>query len=87
MFLAGLTWWATQRIFPVRYEWGRLSAARGRASGAWLAGRLLPSGAGSIPARAGLLVAPLLLAWLTGLVRPEEKRAAREHLARLRARL
>jgi O-antigen/teichoic acid export membrane protein len=81
-FLAVATWWATQRIFPVHYEWGRLSAGLGLATGAWLVGVSLPSDTWAILARGGLFVLTLLLAWFTGLIRPEEKQWVKESTTR-----
>jgi O-antigen/teichoic acid export membrane protein len=72
-FLAVMTWTVTQRIFPVRYEWGRLVLMLALASGLWLIGQTLPAGSWGLAARAGLwLLAPLLV-WLSGLMTAQEK--------------
>jgi O-antigen/teichoic acid export membrane protein len=89
-FLALCTWAATQRVFPVRYEWLRLVTLLGVAASLWALGRCLPPGGWSIGAKAGLwLLAPVVL-WLTGWVSAEEKRyvrdLVRDGLARLARR-
>jgi O-antigen/teichoic acid export membrane protein len=76
-FLAVATWVLVQRIFPVRYEWGRLSALLALAIGLWLMGRAVPAGPWLWPAKAALWLAAPVLAWLTGLVSAEEKQVAR----------
>jgi O-antigen/teichoic acid export membrane protein len=71
--LAALTFWATRRLFPVRYEWRRLAAALGLAVGLWLASRALPPAVWTLPIKAALwLLWPLAL-WAVGLVSPAEK--------------
>jgi O-antigen/teichoic acid export membrane protein len=67
------TYFVTQQIFPVSYEWARLLALLGSAVGVWLLGRLLPEEAWATPARGGLwLLWPGLL-WIGGVIRREEK--------------
>jgi O-antigen/teichoic acid export membrane protein len=72
-FLAVITWWSTQRIFPVHYEWGRLLALLGLAIGLWLVSDLLSPHLWMIPAKVGLLILALLIPWYTGLVSEDEK--------------
>jgi O-antigen/teichoic acid export membrane protein len=84
--LALLTWAVTQRVFPVRYEWGRLAAGLAVVVVLWLAAQALPPGGWAVPLKAGLwLLAPLLL-WAGGAVRAEEKQLVREALGRGLAR-
>jgi hypothetical protein len=64
----------TQRIFPVRYEWGRLLGLAGSAAALWAGGRLLPEAPWAVAVRVGLwLLWPALL-WAGGAVSAEEKR-------------
>lgn len=88
-FMAVLTWRVTQRVFPVRYEWGRLALVLGLAIGLWLLGQGLPAEAWALPAKAGLWLLAPVLAWVGGLVSAEEKHlalaVARGGLARLAA--
>jgi len=75
-FLAAATWWTTQRIFPVCYEWGRLAGLLALAAGLGLIGELLPDGPPAWLGKVGLwLLFPVLL-WQTGLIRLEEKQYA-----------
>jgi O-antigen/teichoic acid export membrane protein len=84
-FLAVCTYFVTQRIFPVRYEWGRLLTAFALALGLWLAARGLPLGSWSIAAKAGLwLLWPSLL-WLAGIVSSGEKQQLLALLGSIRA--
>ena len=86
-FLAGLTWLVTQRIFPVRYEWGRLVLMLAMAVGLWLLGQALPAATWALPARAGLwLLAPVLM-WFSGLMTVEEKTYVRQLVRQGRAYL
>lgn len=72
-FHAALTFLVSQRVFPVRYQWGRLAAMLGLAVAAWGAARLLPAGPWTVPARILLGAAWLVLLWTAGVVAPEEK--------------
>jgi O-antigen/teichoic acid export membrane protein len=74
-FLALATFVVSQRVFPVCYSWPRLAGLVTLACGLWLAGQVVPEGGWSVPARAGLWLAAPALAWLAGLVTPEEKQA------------
>jgi O-antigen/teichoic acid export membrane protein len=78
LFHAVLTWWVTQRVFPVRYEWGRTGTALGLAFAAWLVSRSLPAVPWAIPVKVALWPAWLLTLWCTGLVSRSEKEHARE---------
>jgi O-antigen/teichoic acid export membrane protein len=82
IFHAVLTWWVTQRVFPVRYEWGRTGAALGLAVAAWLVSRLVPAGhSWVLPLKAALWPAWALTLWCAGLVSHAEKQQARETTA------
>ncbi|HVS39943.1 MAG TPA: lipopolysaccharide biosynthesis protein [Gemmataceae bacterium] len=89
-FLAAGTWWATQRIFRVQYEWSRLLDLLGLAAGLWLVSRFLPAAPWTVAARAGLWLLWPLLVWVCGLPTAEEKKyvfaAVRQALKRLRHR-
>src|SRR5262249_8850894 len=77
VFHAGLTLVVSQRIFFVRYEWGRVAVLVGWAALLWLASRGLPASWWLVPIKAGLwLLWPLGL-WLAGVVSDEEKESAR----------
>jgi O-antigen/teichoic acid export membrane protein len=80
-FHAGLTWFVTQRVFPVRYEWRRTLAALSLAIGVWFVSRLIPSGPQSLLLKAALWPAWVLILWCTGLVTRDEKMQARETTA------
>ena len=87
-FLALGTWWATQRIFRVEYEWGRVLDLLGLAGGLWLVSRFLPAVGWTIAARAGLWLLWPLLVWVCGVPSAAEKQyvraAIRQALARFR---
>jgi O-antigen/teichoic acid export membrane protein len=73
-FLAVSTWWVSQQVFPVRYEWSRLTGLLALAIGLWLVGESLPPGTWSLAGKAGLwLLAPVLV-WVCGLISDEEQR-------------
>jgi len=90
-FLAVTTYFVTQRIFPVRYEWSRLVVMLGLAAGLWLLSRLLPHGVLWMGARGALWLSWPLLLWFTGVVTAAEKRQvmalARQALGAALARL
>jgi hypothetical protein len=76
VFHAGLTLLVAQRIYRVRYEFGRLSALLGSALLLWLLSRYVGSGLTTVPLKAGLwLLWPALL-WWAGVVAPDEKASA-----------
>lgn len=77
LFLAVCTWAVTQRVFPVRYEWTRLSSLLALTVGLWLLARLLPPGGWSIPIKAGLWLSAPFLVWALGLVSHREKEHVR----------
>jgi O-antigen/teichoic acid export membrane protein len=82
-FLAAHTWWTTQRVFPVRYEWPRLLTLVALAAALALAGRCLPAAAWAWPVKAGLWLALPLLAWQVGLISRAEKEYVRSLVRRL----
>lgn len=68
-FLAGLTYAASQRVFPVRYEWGRLAGLVALTAALWGVGQLQPWG---LAGKVGLsLAAPLVM--MAALASAEEK--------------
>jgi O-antigen/teichoic acid export membrane protein len=74
MFHAALTCYIAQTVFPVRYEWGRLTIMLFLASALWLAS-LSMAGLWMAPCRLGLwLLWPALL-WIGGIVTHSEKQA------------
>ena len=72
-FLALGTYWATQRIFPVEYEWGRLIDLVGLAAGLYMVSRFLPPAGWSVAVRAGLWLLWPTLVWVCGLPSDEER--------------
>lgn len=72
-FLALATWVVTSRIFPVRYEWGRLSSLLAMTATVWLVGRALPATLWYAPVKVGLWALLPVLAWQSGLILAEEK--------------
>jgi O-antigen/teichoic acid export membrane protein len=86
-FLALGTWWATQRIFRVEYEWGRVLDLLLLAAGLWLVSRFLPPTAWALAVKFGLwLLAPLLL-WVCGVPTAYEKQCIRTAIRRALALL
>jgi O-antigen/teichoic acid export membrane protein len=75
-FHAAFTWWMTQRIFPVRYEWGRLVVMLSLALGLWFASRALPESAWVWPVKVGLWALWPLTIWHVGLISALEKQYA-----------
>jgi O-antigen/teichoic acid export membrane protein len=76
-----LTRLVAQRLFPVRYEPGRVAAMLALAAGLWLASRALPAELWALPLKAALwLLWPALL-WACGLVSEREKAVIRSALA------
>jgi O-antigen/teichoic acid export membrane protein len=75
-FHAAFTWWVTQRVFPVRYERGRLAAMLSLAVGLWLASRGLPASAWAWPVKFGLWALWPLALWHVGLISALEKQYA-----------
>ncbi|MFO0842178.1 MAG: oligosaccharide flippase family protein [Gemmataceae bacterium] len=72
-FLAPATYLATQRIFPVRYEWRRLALLCGLTAALGAAGWPLPAWGWAVAAKAALLLAAPVLAWHANLVAADEK--------------
>jgi hypothetical protein len=86
-FLAVCTWLVTQRVFPVRYEYRRLTLVLGLAVWLWLPAQALPAAFWALPVKVLLwLLAPLLL-WVSGLVSQEEKENVRASARSLAVRL
>src|SRR5262249_9756139 len=75
-FMAVAGHMVTQRIFYVRYEWGRLAGLLALTAGLWLAGAGLPAGGWAAAAKSALLVSAPAAAWLAG-----PRRGAGEGLA------
>jgi O-antigen/teichoic acid export membrane protein len=72
-----LTYWATQPIFFVAYEYGRLFALLFVGVGAWVIGQSLPVWGWGIVGKGALLLFTPALAWWTGLVTQDEKQHTR----------
>ncbi len=85
-FHVTLTWLVTQRVFPVRYEWGRTGAALGLAAAAWGLSRLLPVEPWAMSIKAALWPAWALTLWFAGLVSRAEKQQVYETTAAAFAR-
>jgi O-antigen/teichoic acid export membrane protein len=87
-FLAFSTWWVTQRIFPVHYEWTRVGGLVLLTVGLWLASHLLPGGGWGLATKAGLWLSWPLLVWQAGLISRAEREytsdLTRQTVARLR---
>jgi hypothetical protein len=77
IFLAFATWRTAQRIFPVDYEWSRLSIMTIMAVVLWLVSRLLPEAGWAVAAKCGLWLLWPLLVWLCRLPSAEEKEYVR----------
>ncbi len=75
-FHAACTLCVTQRLFPVRYEWGRLMAMLFLAGALWAISRFLPAALWAWPIKAGLWGLWPLLIWHTGLISIMEKQYA-----------
>jgi O-antigen/teichoic acid export membrane protein len=71
---ACLTGIVSQRVFPVRYEPGRLAGMLALAVGLWFASRLLPVGGWALAAKLGLWALWPAVFWISGLIADEEKR-------------
>jgi O-antigen/teichoic acid export membrane protein len=84
-FLALGTYWATQRIFRVEYEWGRLIDLVGLAAGLYMASRFLPPVWWSVAVRAGLWLLWPALVWACGLPSEEERAYVLAAVARVLA--
>jgi O-antigen/teichoic acid export membrane protein len=73
LFHAVATCCVAQRVFPVRYEWGRLAVMLFLAGAIWLARLALPGGWAFVPCRLALwLLWPTLL-WWSGVITLAEK--------------
>ena len=74
VFLAVCTWRATQRIFPVAYEWRRLTGIVVLTAAYWFLSRPLPATPWLVPVKAVLWLSWPVLLWHLGLVSDDEKR-------------
>jgi O-antigen/teichoic acid export membrane protein len=81
-FLLLATLVTSQRLFSIRYEWGRLALLIGLTVGLWLAGRDLPPSWWAIATKVGLLASVPVIVWWTGLLRQSEKQQIRELVGR-----
>jgi O-antigen/teichoic acid export membrane protein len=81
-FLLVATLATGQRLFAIRYEWGRLALLVGLTVGLWLAGRDLPGTWEGTSAKVGLLASVPAIVWWTGLLRESEKQQIREMAGR-----
>ncbi len=72
-FMAALTGLVTQRVFPVRYQWGRVTAPLAWAGLFWLGGTMLPVSLWMLPVKLLLWAGWLGVMWLT-VLSDEEKR-------------
>jgi O-antigen/teichoic acid export membrane protein len=84
-FLCVATLATSQRLFFIRYEWGRLALLLGLTVGLWLAGRDLPPTWWGVVAKVGLLASVPALVWWTRLLRETEKQQIRELAGRIAA--
>jgi O-antigen/teichoic acid export membrane protein len=73
VFTTALTGVLSQRVFPVRYEWGRVGAMLGWAVVCWLVGWLLPHEMSLLPVKALLWFGWLGAVWLTVLSAEEKQ--------------
>lgn len=76
-FYAGITWLASQTVFHVRYEPGRLAAMLGLAVILVLSARTLGTSLVHVPARLAIWAAWPIGIFVFGLVSPEEKQYVR----------
>ncbi len=72
-FLAVVTWEVSQRVFPVRYEWGRVLLLLCLAVASWGLSRLLPAAWSWAPVKLGLFLLVPALVWQLGWLSIEEK--------------
>jgi len=86
-FQALLTRCVVQRIFPVRYEDGRLAALLALAVGIWLVSRLLPAAAWAAPLKLVLWSLCPAALWQGGWLADEEKQSLMGAFAQVRSRL
>jgi O-antigen/teichoic acid export membrane protein len=70
----------SHRVFPVRWEAGRVTAMLALAVGLWLTSHLLPRAAWAVPVRVGLWALWPAVLWATGLVNAAEKAQIRSSL-------
>ncbi|MFO0881187.1 MAG: lipopolysaccharide biosynthesis protein [Gemmataceae bacterium] len=72
--LALATYWTSQRLFPVSYEWGRLIGLTAVAVAGVLIGASLPPTTWAPVARLALFALLIVLAWASPLVHGDERR-------------
>jgi O-antigen/teichoic acid export membrane protein len=75
---AVITWRVSQRVFPVRYEWGRVAAMLAMALVLWSVSLLLPVAVWAVPFKAMLWLGWPVALWWSGVVSGEEKQLARD---------
>jgi O-antigen/teichoic acid export membrane protein len=80
LVLLGVMYVFSQRLFPVSYEWGRVSQVAAVAIAVTLAGELLlpTEGIAAWLTRGAALAAYPLLLWVTRFPRPDEREAIKE---------
>ncbi len=81
-FLALCTWKATQRFFPVHYEWRRLAGLSLITVVFWLLSRPLPATLWLLPLKASLWLAWPVVLWHLGFVSDDEKKYLLKFLRR-----
>jgi O-antigen/teichoic acid export membrane protein len=86
-FLAVATYFASQQVFPVRYELTRFFALLALVLGTWPVGQLMPANTWGFLGKVGLMVLIPVYAWLVGLITWSEKSHVRQGAARVFARL
>lgn len=80
LFHATATWWVSQRVFRVRYEYGRLAGILTAAVVLVLLASRLPLGLLTIPAKLALWTFWPVFLWMTGLISREEKTLAVDYV-------
>ena len=73
VFHAGLTWAVAHRVFPVKYEFGRLTVLLTLACCLGLISRHVGPGPWAIPAKLGLWLLWPIAVWMFGVLSPAEK--------------
>ena len=83
----GITLLASQRVFPVRYEFGRLAPMLALAIALTLVSQTSVPGLQGLPCRLALWAAWPVILWCAGVVTSEEKSIVRAACSRIRDRL
>jgi O-antigen/teichoic acid export membrane protein len=80
VIVLALMYWFTQRLFPVRYEWGRLALVVGAAAALVASGELLlpTEGAAGLVGRTAIWLAYPAVLHLAGFLTPPERERLRE---------